>query len=318
MRVLVTGATGYIGRAVARAARDAGHVVLALTPHTGADGHVRDPGEGGTGMIPVAGDLRDPASLERAARDADAVIHVAHTQADDAPAVDTAAADAFVRALRGSDLPFVYTSGVWVLGASGPPGGSATLDEDAPRVPSPIVAWRGPLEERLVAAARDGRAGTRTVIVRPGIAYGHAGGIPAMLVREAAETGHVRVVGDGRQEWSVVHVDDLAALYVRALEAPAGAVYNAVSGTCVVRDLALAACVAAGRKPFVVSWPLEEARTTLGSFADALELHQRVTSRRAERELGWRPSGRSLLEELLVGSYASASTGTDAFVDRAA
>jgi nucleoside-diphosphate-sugar epimerase len=133
-----------------------------------------------------------------------------------------------------------------------------------------------------------------------------AAAFPACLVREAAESGRVRVIGDGRQEWPVVHVDDLGPLYVRALAADAGSIYNGVSASSyAMRDLAVAACVAAGRDPKVESWPLEAARSALGVFADALGLHQRVTARRAERELGWRASHASIVEELLAGSYTS-------------
>src|SRR5512146_1661061 len=167
MRNLLTGATGFIGSAIARAARAEGHTLLALT-RGGEEEQLA-----ASGGIPVLGDLRDTASLEHAARDVDAVIHAANTQEADAAATDRAAAETFVRALSGSGRSFVYTSGVWVLGATG----DTPLDEDAPRNPPALVAWRGPLEEQLVAAAHDGM---RTIIIRPGIAYGHGGGIPGM------------------------------------------------------------------------------------------------------------------------------------------
>lgn len=291
MRILVTGATGFIGGGIARAARAAGHSVLALT-RGGEEERIQE-----LDGIPVRGDLRDPTSLAQASRDVDAVIHAANTQAADAAAVDRAAAEAFVRALRGSDRPFIYTSGVWVLGATG----EVPIDEDAPRNPTPIVAWRGALEEQLVAAASER---TRTVIIRPGIAYGYGGGIPALLVREARDAGRVRVIGDGRQEWSVAHVDDLGELYIRALEAMPGSIYNGVSGAYAMRDLALGACVAAGVEPQIETWSIEEARASMGPFADALALQQRVSARRAKRELGWRPSQPTILSELLAGTYS--------------
>jgi nucleoside-diphosphate-sugar epimerase len=301
MRIFLTGASGYIGGAIARAAVAAGHDVRALVRTDGTADRVRE-----LGATPLAGDLHDTARLEQAARDADAVIHAAYTQDADGASTDTAAAEAFVRGVRGSDRPFIYTSGIWVLG----PSGDGWLDEDTPRNPLPLVAWRGPLEERLRAAAANG---ARTIIVRPAIAYGYAGGIPAMLVRDAAERGTVRVVGDGRQRWPVVHVDDLAALYLLALSAPASGVYNAASGASfAMRDLALAAGVAAGRPPVVATWPLDDARAALGPFADALALDQRVSTQRTHRELGWQPTAPSLLEELLHGSYAATRERTAA------
>ncbi len=112
----------------------------------------------------------------------------------------------------------------------------------------------------------------------------------------------VRIVGDGENRWTFVHVDDLADLYVRALErSPAGEVYLAASGPAVpVREVARAA----GRGGEVETWPIEEARRELGLLSDALTLDQLVASTKAARLLGWVPRGPSVLEELAAGSYA--------------
>lgn len=104
----------------------------------------------------------------------------------------------------------------------------------------------------------------------------------------------------------MVHVDDLADLYVRALEAPAGSLYQAADGPSYrARDVALAACLAAGVEPSVERWPQDEAGAELGEFADALALSQRLSGAKAREELGWKPAGPTLLEELVAGSYAA-------------
>lgn len=103
----------------------------------------------------------------------------------------------------------------------------------------------------------------------------------------------------------MVHLDDLADLYVRLLDAPAGSLYHGTDGpSWQARDVAAAAGVAAGRDGSVESWPLEEARQELGPFADALALSQRVSGSRARETLGWEPAGDSVIQELLAGSYA--------------
>ena len=103
----------------------------------------------------------------------------------------------------------------------------------------------------------------------------------------------------------MVHVDDLADLYVRLLGAPAGSLFHAADGpSWQARDLATAAGVAAGGEGRVERWPVEEAREALGPFADALALSQRVSGRRARETLGWSPRGPSVIQELLAGSYA--------------
>jgi nucleoside-diphosphate-sugar epimerase len=103
-----------------------------------------------------------------------------------------------------------------------------------------------------------------------------------------------------------VHIDDLAELFALALEsAPRGAIYNAGGDEDrTVRELAEAASRAAGGGGSTSHQPLEEARRAMGPFADALASTQRMSSERAKRELGWRHSGPSALEDLERGSYA--------------
>ena len=268
MRVFMTGATGYIGGAIARAAREAGHEVLALARTEMASRHLHS-----LGYQPVFGDLTDTSTLAASARLADAVIHAAIADADGAT-IDRAATEAIVSALAGSRRPFIYTSGVWVL----VPTGSAPADENSPIAPIPLIAWRGPLERALRAAAD---RGAHTVIVRPGVAYGHAGGIPGKIAR-----GELPLVGDGEQRWPVVHVDDLAALYLAAAErAHPGAVLHGVGGVIRLRDLLRAEPFRAPSHRQAVA----VARETLGDFADALALDQDVSADRTRATLGWRP-----------------------------
>jgi nucleoside-diphosphate-sugar epimerase len=289
MRVFVTGATGYVGTAVVQALLAAGHAARGLARSAEAAEKLR-----AAGAEAVHGSLADGEVLAQAARAADAVIHLGATGKEDQAEVDTAAVGAMLDALEGSGTPFVYTSGLWVLGDTG----DGVADEDAPLHPAAIVAWRAGGEGTVRnAAAR----GIRSVIVRPAVVYGRGGGMLTMFVSAARKKGVVRFVGDGTQRWPYVHVDDLANLYVRALDAPAGTVLNASAGPSLpVRAVAEAAAQAYGAT--VEPWPLEEARAVLGPFADALALDQQVSADRA-RQLGWTPSRPSMLGELRAGLY---------------
>jgi nucleoside-diphosphate-sugar epimerase len=290
MTVFVTGATGYIGTAVVQALRAAGHEVHGLARSPGAAETLRK-----AGAEVVDGALTDLVVLARAARAADAVIHLGATGKADQAEVDTAAVRAMLNAVEGSGKRFVYTSGIWVLGDTG----DRVADEDAPLDPTPLVAWRAEVE----ATVREAAAwAIRPVVVRPAVVYGRGGGTPGTFVASARKKGVVRYVGDGTQRWPFVHVDDLAELYLRALEAPAGMVLNAAAGPSLpVREVAEAAAEANGAQ--VEAWPLEEARERLGPYADALALDQRVSAARAAT-LGWKPSRPSVLDELRSGSYA--------------
>jgi nucleoside-diphosphate-sugar epimerase len=139
----------------------------------------------------------------------------------------------------------------------------------------------------------------RSVVLRPGIVYGAGGGIPGMLAR-----GELPVVGDGRQRWPLVHLDDLADLYLRALEAPPGSLLHAVDGWEAMIELALAGRVGAGAGTTVDRIDLPTARERMGTFADALTLDQRVIAQNTRRLTGWRPKAAPAIEDLLVGSYA--------------
>jgi len=292
MKVFLTGATGYIGKAVAERLRAAGHQLSGLARTDQAVAKLE-----AAGVTPVRGDFTNPAAVASGARSANAVISMATTY--DAK-VDAPAVDAVLDALAGSNKPFIYTSGIWVNGDTA----GMVVDETTPPEPVELVAWRKAVEDRVLEAA--GR-GVRSVVIRPAIVYGRGGGIPAGFRDSARKAGAARFVGSGENRWPMVHVDDLADLYLLALErAPGGTLLLAASGPAYpVKELAAAASRGAGRSGNTAEWPIEEARTELGSgYADALTLDQQASSRRAEELLGWRPHRPGPIEDLESGSYA--------------
>jgi nucleoside-diphosphate-sugar epimerase len=280
MQVFVTGATGYIGRVVTEKLRAAGHSVSALARSGEAARKLKS-----LGAEPVRGDMRDASAIENAARNSDGAIHLAMEFSADAPRLDRAAIDAILAGLGRSGKPFLYTSGVWVMGDT---AGHA-VDESTPVNPTPLVAWR-PSHEQLVLRAD----GVRGVVIRPAIVYGRNGGFTGSFA-EAAKKGVVQFVGTGENRWPFVHVDDLADLYVLALRAAPGSLYFAANGQSIaVRDVAQKAAGSAR----VEAIPIEEARKTMGPLADAMTLDQLVSARKAVTELGWAPKAPQVLEEL--------------------
>ncbi|GLZ77469.1 hypothetical protein Afil01_22760 [Actinorhabdospora filicis] len=275
MKILVLGATGYIGSATVNRLLAEGHEVVAFTR------------SGEAANLPsVAGDLTDPASLRAAITgDIDAVINIAPPTGDED--ADHAATDAIVESLAGSGRAYVYTSGIWVLGETG----DDALDEDAPTNAIAIVGYRPRVEQRVLdAASRD----VRTAVIRPGIVHGNGGGIPGMMIGWAKEQGVARHVGENTR-WPMVHVDDLAALFTLAVTgAKAGSLYHGVGEESVlVADLA-----AATGAPTEV-WTQEEAAAVVGeAFAEALGLNQVVSGAKARAELGWSPLGPGAVESM--------------------
>jgi nucleoside-diphosphate-sugar epimerase len=203
-----------------------------------------------------------------------------------------------LKALEGTNKPFIYTSGVWVLGSTG----DTMADEQTPVNPTPLVAFRPAIEQEVLGYKN---RGVRAIVIRPALVYGRGGSIPRMIVQSAKESGAARYVGNGQNRWPFVDVDDLAQLYTLAVEkAAAGSLYNAASGSAYrVNEVAEAASIGAGANGKTQSLPLEEARKMMGPFADALVLDQQVSGEKAKKELGWLPRAESILDDLKTGSY---------------
>ncbi len=295
MEVFVTGATGFVGGAVAARLLAAGHGVRGLARSAQAEARLRD-----AGVEPVPGGLEDVDVVAAAAARADATVHAAFETSRRGVALDRGVVDAALAALAGTGKAFVYTSGTAVAGdLRGRVG-----DEAAPLPTEGPVAWRAEVERAVVAGWE---RGVRTAVVRPSTVYGHGGGgVVLGLVAAARRDGAVRFPGDGSQRWCTVHVDDLADLYLRVAErAPAGSVWIGTSGeTLRLRTLAEAASRAGGAEGRVEGLDPVDARAKLGWMADLLALDLAVTGEKAKRELGWDPRGPTLLQELEGGAYA--------------
>lgn len=276
MHVFITGGAGYIGRAVTRRLTTAGHSVVGLARTTEHESLLH-----ALGAVGIRGDLREPDTYLAAAASADAIVHLAVPSGSDRAAASLMALQSLLQAARaGRTSQFVYTSVLFVLGDT--PAGA---DEDTQPAPT-VYAERAVFERQVLAAA-----GQRLTcaVVRPGMVYGGGeGGAVSELFRTAV-AGAARYVGDGENRWSLVHRDDVASLFRHVVEKNGAGVFHATDGAPLrVKEVARRAAAATGGGSAAESMSRDEARQSLGAFADALCLDQPVDAPRS-RALGWAP-----------------------------
>ncbi|WP_163995297.1 NAD-dependent epimerase/dehydratase family protein [Pyxidicoccus caerfyrddinensis] len=284
MRVLMTGATGFIGSRVAARLIERGHTVVAAVRDAAAADRLKDqrvPAQ------PLVASLQQPDRLADAARDCDGVVHLAFEHSTDlaaAVARDQSVVAAFASALRNTSKPLVVTSATGLLGNTG----STPVDEDHPPQENFRLAIRHRIEVDVLAEAAKG---VRASVIRvPILVHTAAGGGPlGRLLATARRTGRSCWMGSGENRLPCVHLEDLADLYGRALEAaPSGRVYNGCGSDISLRDFAEGVARALG-VPAQGLLP-EQAVDHFGPFfATLLAVDNRVSNVRARSELGWEP-----------------------------
>jgi nucleoside-diphosphate-sugar epimerase len=267
---------------------------------------VRDEGQADVvaarGASPAVVDLYDHQAVVSLLSDAEGAVHTASPGDATSADLDAAVADAAIAAFDRTGRPYLHISGLWIY------GGNTAISEDSSINAPALVAWKPPIEHRVLAA-RD----MRGVVIVSGVAYGDGGGgIPGLLLGSPRDdAGNLIMLGSGQQHWATVHVGDLAAFFRRVLEHDAARgrylIGNGLTST--VAELTEAAAVAAGAAGAVAGSD-DEARARLGDyFAEVLLLDQATVAGRARAELGWEPTRPGLIDEFRRGSYHAVTAG---------
>jgi UDP-glucose 4-epimerase len=301
MRVLITGASGYVGRAVVRQLLDNGHVPRLLVHSTKIDAPE------GTDL--VRGDLLDRSSLALATANTDAVIHLAALvrvrESFEQPLryyevnvggtlnVLNVLAAAHGHVESPPRLVFTSTAGVYGTPQRQP------IDEDHPRAPqNPYASSKLAAEDAVAWAAKAGQVGAATLRIfnAAGALLPHGDTddsrlITRMIGAAAGRIERVDVFGDGSAVRDFVHVEDIARAAVLALEncrVGEHDVFNVGATPASVRDVIDTVHRVTGREPASRQHPAHP--------GEVREL--RADTTRLRKILGWRPE-RSALEDLV-------------------
>ena len=200
MRILVTGATGFVGPAIVRALVDAGHAVRVLEREEGRSA-------GLPSQEAVQGDVTDAPSLRRATEDQDVVVHLvallAGPREEFERVMEQGTRDLVAAARDAGVKRFVLMSAL------------GTDEQTKDLVPYYHAKWE---MEQIVKAS-----GLESVIFRPSFIFGPGGGALQQFARIAKLAPVTPIVGPGTQRIQPIWVEDVAAYFARALELPEAA-----------------------------------------------------------------------------------------------
>jgi nucleoside-diphosphate-sugar epimerase len=295
--VLVTGANGFVGRALCRRLAEAGHRVRAAT----RDGTAP---EGAAEAIAV-GEITPVTDWREALDGADRVVHLAarvHRMRESGPSpmTDYRIANTFasvrlgLEAVKAGTQRLVFVSTAKVHGEASPPGRPFT-EADPPAPDGPYAISKAEAEAELAALGRE--RGLEVAIVRPPLVYGPGVRGNVLALMRLVDRGLPLPLGAVGNRRSLVGVRNLADLLARCIEAPeaAGQTVLASDGPPMsTPELIRRIAAALGRPARLVPLPpalLSTAAALAGQRAAAARLvgSFEVDSGRARDLLGWAP-----------------------------
>jgi uncharacterized protein YbjT (DUF2867 family) len=202
MRALVTGATGFVGPAVANAIADAGHELRVLERKPGAwrEAGIRCDAA-------VEGDLTDPESLRRAVRGMDVVVHLVGIRQGKPEQFQRVMIDGTRSLLTASKEEGVRR--FILMSALG------TSEETKDLVPYYNAKWA--MEQDTMGS------GLEHVIFRPSFIFGRRGGILPTFRKLAKLAPVTGVIGNGEQKIQPIWIDDVGAYFANAIDKPEAA-----------------------------------------------------------------------------------------------
>ncbi|HEP6427164.1 TPA: NAD-dependent epimerase/dehydratase family protein [Burkholderia cenocepacia] len=299
MRIAISGANGFVGRAVSARSIERGHDVVALVRRTGtSDRRARECVIGDDNFAGIAADMaervgRCDAFIHLAAR-----VHVMHDRAaDPLAAFRTVNVDGALNAARAASQAgarrFVFVSSVKALGETDP--GRPWRENDPPAPVDPYGVSKLEAEAALRAFGRS--HGIAVTIVRPPLVYGPGVAANFLALMRAVDKGLPLPLGAISARRSVVYVENLADALLRcAIDSRADddCFHVADDDPPTVPGLLRMTGVALGKRARLFPAPVAALRlagalTGRSSAIERLTGDLRLDTRRIDEVLGWRP-----------------------------
>ncbi|CAG5074644.1 Aurachin B dehydrogenase [Dyadobacter sp. CECT 9623] len=295
MKIFVTGATGFVGRAVVEELLSEGHQVV---------GMVRDLAKAAPltkkGMKTVVGEMTSPKTYLSAIPSVDVVIQTAQLATkgrftNSAKERVNQADELMTLALANSciqhDKVLVYTSGCFNYGDHG----SKWINEQTPSKPSPLGEGHAHVVYQLMELHK--RQGLKLIVLSPGFVYG-PGGLFKASFYDTMKKGQLRVFGKGENYWSPIQVNDLAKAFSLAVTyGRHGEVYNIVDDTPItLRQLIDHITMTQEVKQVGTIPPWLIGLMIGGPLVKSLTSSFRVSNQKAKEELNWKPQYESFEE----------------------
>lgn len=289
MKVFVLGGTGFIGSRVVKSLVQGGHNVTAL-----ARGPEKAAFLETLGAVTKYGDLEQPQTIREAIKGCEVIVNAAfvpflgrstskRVQRDRERGLNQMK-NLLEAVNQTNKVPVVLTEGTMALGDSG----NGWLDETSiyrfDKGHGRLLALATPYSQRM--EKQEHLSLIRVIITG---AYG-PGSWFKESVYDLMNKGWFRVFGDGRNVWSLVHVDDVAYAYRLAVEKlPIGQSFViADDEPCTMLDFANFVARQIGKPP-VKCFPKWVGSIVLGSvLLEALTMNQKARNTKAKRELGWK------------------------------
>ncbi|KAG8774001.1 hypothetical protein FRC15_001640 [Serendipita sp. 397] len=287
MKVIIFGASGYIGLPLANALVRNGHIVYGVSRSKDNAPKMR-----ANEIIPLLGDADSTDEWKDHLKDADVVIDCTAGMDTSGPAM-LKAVESLTGTVRKPGTPklaYIYCSGIWVHGDDRK---RFTFESGSTERAPSAIAWRPQLEQDVVS-----NQVLKGIVIRVGLCYGRGGSLIGLLFSQG-DSGSISWFGTPGGSYSLVHVDDVAECFLLAAEKN-----NLVGGLILDATNEITESVDGILHAFSslvgIPWNKVSYRPCANILEEAMSITIRARPSLARTLLGWQPRKPGLIDGMAI------------------